>query len=369
MKILFLQNKGKSYGGVWQVNKLVGENLIKDGYTVRIVSIRENHTDFIPDYNPRMVVETINTVDDWETYSYSEIFKSFKGLSKLKSRLNYNKTIKKDIKKLHTYIYNYEPDYIVTSQYQLLDMIPKSYLSKTFHEQHLTFKDSWAHKATRKTLIKYKDKVKYIWLCENSKNEAIKHGLINSISIYNAVRFKSNNIANVTQNKKIVTIARLSNQKRIDKMVNILEKVFESDKYNNWVFEIYGDGSQKEYIESLIKSKQIKLMGRTDDPKGVLLGSSINLNTSDYEGFPLGILEAGECGIPTVSFDFGESTIETIINNKTGFIVNNEEEYIYKLKELMDNPSLLKELSKNAKEYNKKFQIENIIKKWEEILK
>ena len=111
------------------------------------------------------------------------------------------------------------------------------------------------------------------------------------------------------------------------------------------------------------------MMGRTDNPKEVLLNSSINLNTSEFEGFPLSILEANECGIPTISFDFGESVHETIINNKTGFIVNTIEEYINKLKEVMDNPSLLKELSKNAKEYNKKFQIENIIKKWEEILK
>ena len=40
MKILFLQNKGNSYGGVWQVNKTVGEALIHDGYDVAIISIR-----------------------------------------------------------------------------------------------------------------------------------------------------------------------------------------------------------------------------------------------------------------------------------------------------------------------------------------
>ena len=28
-KVLFLQNEGNNYGGVWQVNKLVGEELQK----------------------------------------------------------------------------------------------------------------------------------------------------------------------------------------------------------------------------------------------------------------------------------------------------------------------------------------------------
>ncbi len=32
MKIVFLQNKGGNYGGVWQVNKMVGEALINKGY-------------------------------------------------------------------------------------------------------------------------------------------------------------------------------------------------------------------------------------------------------------------------------------------------------------------------------------------------
>ena len=41
-KVLFLQNKGNNYGGVWQVNKLVGEELQKNNYVVSIVSIRNS---------------------------------------------------------------------------------------------------------------------------------------------------------------------------------------------------------------------------------------------------------------------------------------------------------------------------------------
>ena len=372
MKILILQNKGKSYGGVWQVNKMIGEALIKDGYDVAVVSIRENHNDYIPEYDKKMLVKTLNPLDEWETYSWQEIIKSFpnKGfIKKLKNRLYYNKTIKEDKKKLSIFINDFQPDYILSSQYQLLDMIPKNYLKITFNEQHMSFRDSWNHSATRKTFIKYKDKVTLIWLCKKTMEMAISHGLNNSICLYNAVRFETNKTADVIKNKKLVTIARISSQKRIDKMVLIVEEIFRDKKYSDWTLEIWGDGEDYDYIKTLIKSKQIKLMGRTNSPKNILLKSSINLNTSDYEGFALSILEANECGVPTISFDFGESTEEEIIDGKTGFIAKDREDYINKLKKMMDNTQLLQELSKNCKKYNDNFKIKNIIKEWEKLFK
>ena len=80
--------------------------------------------------------------------------------------------MKLDKQKLAEFIDEYQPDYIVSSQYQLLDMIPKKYLPVTFNEQHMSFRDSWNHPATRKTYIKYKDKVTYIWLSKKTMEEA-----------------------------------------------------------------------------------------------------------------------------------------------------------------------------------------------------
>ena len=372
MKVLILQNNGKSYGGVWQVNKMVGEALIRDGYDVAVVSIRENHTDYEPLHDKRMLVKTLNTTDDWVTYSWSEIIKTFPKkdfIFKLKHRLHNIKTLRTDKKRLSDFIDEYKPDYILSSQYQLLDMIPKDYLRVTYNEQHMSFRDSWKHRATRNIFIKYKDKVKFVWLCKRTMEEAVKHGLERSVYVYNAVRFESNKLADVVKNKKIVTVARISPQKSIDRMIDMVEEIFKDSKYHDWTFEIWGDGEQYDYIKSLITSKQIKMMGRTDKPKDVLLTSSINLNTSDCEGFALSILEANECGIPTVTYDFGESTEEEVLDGKTGFIANDREDYINKLKKLMDDEKLLKTMSKNCKEYNTNFKIENIVKEWEKLFK
>ena len=121
MKIVFLQNKGKSYGGVCQVNKIVGEALIKDGYEVSIISIRENHNDYKDNYDPKLHVETLNTKDDWETYNYSEVISDLKkfhlitALKKLKHRLHNNKTLKEDAIKLKVCLDKEKHDYIVNS--------------------------------------------------------------------------------------------------------------------------------------------------------------------------------------------------------------------------------------------------------------
>ncbi len=375
MKIVFIQNKGKSFGGVWQVNKTVGEALIKNGYDVTVLSIRENKTGYEPEFDPRMHVKTLNTIDNWETYAWSEVvsdlkkFKVSSAIRKARNRIHNNKTMKEDKKKLQEYLDNLKPDYIVSSQYQVLDLIPKEYLPITFHEQHCSFRESWSHKGTRDVLIKYKDKVKYIWLCKKSMNAAIEHGLDNSICLYNAVRFETKEKADVVKNKKLITIARLSYQKRIDKMISISEEIFKDKKYKDWKFEIWGDGEEYDNLKKLIKSPQIKLMGRTNDPKKALLSSSINLITSDFEGFALSILEANECGIPTISYDFGESATEEVIDGVNGYLVKDRNDFIKKLTMLMDDQEKLEKISKDSKKFNDNFKIDNIVKDWIKVFK
>lgn len=375
-KVLFLQNNGKSFGGVWQVNRLLGENLIEKGYDVTICAIRNNKNNLIIEHDPRLKTMTINEDDEWGTYSGSEIINSLKKIKILTtikmivSRVKYNTILKKDINRLHNYLEKLKPDFIIISHYQILDMIPKEYYSNIIFVQHSSFKDAINHKATRKTLYKYKDKIKYVWLTKNTMNEAIKYGITNSTYIYNAVRFKSDKVADTIKNKKLITIARLSKDKNISLMIDIVKEVFKDDSFKDWVLEIYGNGEELDKLKKLINNhKQIHLMGLTDNPKEKLLSSSINLNTSPYEGFCLSILEANECGVPTISFNFGESSTEEIINNKTGIIAKDKNDYIKKLKELMKNEKQLKELSNNCKKFNKQFQVELIINKWIDLFK
>ena len=374
MKIVFIQNKGGNYGGVWQVNKMVGEALINKGYEVSVVSIRDDHFGLNLEHDPRLNVVTINEKDIWHTYYGSDFKDSLKKLKLITlfkqvfHRIRNIKRLKNDKKNLTKYLDEYKPDYLVVSQYQVLDLIDNKYLPITFMHQHASFMDTLSVNANVETFFKYNDKIKgFIWLTKNTMAKAIEKGFKNNHYIYNAVRFNCDKVSDVINNKKLVSISRLSSDKRIDLMILMVEEVFKDPKYQDWSLEIYGDGEEYDNLSKIITSPQVKLMGSTDKPMDVMLSSSINLNTSTYEGFCLTIIEGYECGVPSISFNSGEQIEEVIIDHKTGFIAKDREDYINKLKELMDNSDLLKEMGLNSKEYNKNFQIDKIVNDWDKL--
>lgn len=363
-KVLFLQIKGKSKAGVWYVNKTIGEELIKKGYDVSILSIRNNPEDITLEHVPKLHLHTINEKDLWEISRKRDI-KSFKSLKKY---IKEHKDLKKDYEKAKQYIRNINPDYIIASHYQCLDFVPKEYYSKTVHEQHSSMKDVLHVKSNFKTIKKYSGKIfGFIWLSEETKKQANLLKIKNNYCLYNPVRFSTKNIADVTKNKKLVCITRIENrQKRINLMIKIADQVLK--KNSEWSFELYGSGIIDHESQIILDNNpQMKYMGRTEDPEKVLLSSSINMNTSSFEGFSLSILEASMCGVPTVSFNSGESVYEEIYDNKSGYIIEDDddiEEYQRKLDELMNNSKKLIKFSKECKTFSRNFLKENIILDW-----
>ncbi len=375
-KVLFLQVEGNSCGGVWFVNKTIGEELIKHGYSVLIMSVRDSGGKKL-EHNKKLNVSIVNSLDPWQITHFEDIKKELRKFHILSSfnlilkKIKEEIKLKKDFNYIRKYIIKENFDYIITSHYQLLDCIPKKYLKRTIHEQHTSFETSYSHAATRKTLDKYNGLVKYLWLSKSSSHLAKEKGYKNSTYIYNPVRFKSLNTSSL-ENKKLITIARISEEKRIDLMINIVNDLLKDPLLKEWSLDIYGDGPLKDKLMTINYDKnKIRWMGSVNLVSDVLLKASINLNTSLFEGFAMGILEANECGVPTISFRFGESIDEEIINNKTGIIVEQNDilSYKEKLKELMLDNDKLKELSNNSKEFSKNFQVENIIKDWLDLFK
>lgn len=372
-KVLFLQIKGNSCGGVWFVNKTIGEALINNGYDVEVMSVRDSHSGIDLEYDSRLKVSIVNSDDNWEITHFSDVknaFKKFqliKGIRLFFKAIKENSKLNKDYNTIRKYIVTNDFDYIITTHYQLLDIIPNEYLKKTIHEQHTSFKASYEHNATRNTLNKYNGKVKYLWLTKATCDDARKHGYLNSTYIYNPVKFTTNKRSDVVNNKRLITFTRVSGEKRIDLMVKIVNDIFKDEKFKDWSLDIYGDGIEKNKILKMNYNKnKIVFRGVTSSVKEELLKSSINLNTSLFEGFAMGILEANECGVPTVTFNFGESINEEIIQNKTGIYVNQNdiEKYKIKLKKLMIDSNRLDKMSLECKKFSDKFNATNIVKDW-----
>lgn len=372
-KLLILQNEGMVLGGVWFVNKSISEKLVDMGYDVEILSIRNSLNSSKLNIDKRVKLTTINEVDLWGIIRKKEILNlllKFNIIGALKlyfNRIKQVKILNDDYKKVKKYIREIKPNYILSTHYQMLDAIPSEYLCKTIHEQHTSLYATKMVKDNIRVFNKYKNKIKFVWLTRNTCEEAIESGYKNSTYIYNPVRFNIDDSALVAKNKKLITISRLSGEKRIDLMIDIVKGVFKDKKFKDWTFEIYGKGDLEEDIVNKIRdNKQIKFMGPTDNAEGELLRSSIYLNTSLFEGFCLGVIEAAYCGVPTVAFDFGESILEEIIDNETGYIIKKDDIDSYKLKleELMSNEEKLIEVSGKCREFASKFNINNIINEW-----
>lgn len=361
-KVLFLQTKGKSRYGVWNVNRTIAEGLINLGFDATVLSIRNNPGNIVIEHDERLKLYTINEKDLWEITRKKDI-KSIRTF--IKYIVDHIK-IAIDYKKAEKYIHGYNPDYIIATHYQCLDFIPKKYLKRTVHIQHSSVEAAFNLKANYNTLKKNNNRIfGFAWLSKSAKEKAIKEGFNNNYCLYNPVRFSVDKINN-KNNKKIICITRIENEnKRIDLMIKIVSEVLK--KNPQWSFELYGPGTiDDKSLEIMNNNSNMKYMGITKDPKNALLASSINLNTSVYEGFSLSILEAAMCGVPTLTFNFGESVYEEIEDNKTGYIIEGGDVdlYIEKLNELMNDPTKLRELGKNAHEFAKNFEVKNVISNW-----
>lgn len=374
-KILFLQIKGNSLGGIWFVNKTLGEAFLNKNYEVKVLAIRNNHPG-MKSMDTTLNIEVINENDNWEIIRKKELIKSllkFKFFRTLKRYILEHSKLKKDIKLMGEKIKSFDPDYIIASHYHTLLAIPKKYLKKTINVQHSSFEYVLKDRYNVKILKKFQNKIyKLCWLSKTIMNQAQNYGFSNNTYIYNPCRFESNKSVDVVKNKKISVITRIHKEKRIDLMVKMVNDVFEKYKINDWIFEIYGVGTfNNESVEIMKNNKNIIYKGETSNPKSILENSSFSLNTSLYEGFSLSILEAFACGLPVITFNYGKNVNEQVINGYNGFVIekDNINEFEDKLHLLLSNNNELKKLSINAKEFSNKFKVDKIIQDWEKLFR
>lgn len=88
--------------------------------------------------------------------------------------------------------------------------------------------------------------------------------------------------------------------------------------------DIIGDGQKQEELERLAAtlglSERIHFIGHTPDIPQALSSAQIFVLTSNYEGFPLSILEAMRAGLPVIASDVG-GVKEAVVEGVTGHLV------------------------------------------------
>src|SRR3972149_4937537 len=122
-----------------------------------------------------------------------------------------------------------------------------------------------------------------------------------------------------------------------------------------------GYGSRND--EELLRNQGILSIRNAPEDIMPLIYKSCDIYTtcSHWEGFDLPVVEAQSFGKPVVCYNIGAHP-EVLINNETGFIVNDHKEFIEKLTLLVNKPKVRKEYGEKAKEFSKKFTWEESVK-------
>ena len=173
------------------------------------------------------------------------------------------------------------------------------------------------------------------------------------------------------KNQRVIAVGRHVYEKGFDMLLPIWKKVI--SKYPNWQLDIYGQlDENKTYIE-LAKTLEIEQNITFYEPvknlQEIYSNYSFLLMTSRFEGFPMVVLEALAAGLPCLAFDCPVGPKALITNNYNGFLIKegDSESFINHVFKLIENENYHFELSKKALESIEKFNVEIIMKQWNQL--
>ena len=172
--------------------------------------------------------------------------------------------------------------------------------------------------------------------------------------------------------QKIIT--HVSNFRPVKRVQDVIESFALIREEIDAVLVLVGEGPEKNRIELLARQlgvdKQVKYLGKIKDVEQVLCLSDLFILTSQSESFGLAALEAMAAGVPVISTNTG-GLPEVNIQGKTGYLseVGDIKDLSANAIKVLSDEKLAAELSQNAKEQSKNFEINSILKQYEEIYK
>lgn len=215
----------------------------------------------------------------------------------------------------------------------------------------------------------------YILLSETFKQTLLDYygikskkiiAITNPISSEKQYKFKSQ-----AKEKIVLFVGRLTKQKGVNYLIDIW-KIIEKN-HHDWKLMIIGDGEERNFIEKKISKynlKNIHIEGYQSDVYSYYRKASILFMTSIFEGFGLVLAEAMSYGVVPIAFNSYESISDIIDHNFNGFLVTpfDLQEYTKKFEMAISDDNFDK-MSYNAISKSNNFDILNVLKYWEHILK
>ena len=230
------------------------------------------------------------------------------------------------------------------------------------------------HKSTKyaTNMINSAKNLDYFVLVSSDLQKFYSSKLVNSkvmcIYIPNAIESIPNKVSSL-KDKRLISVGRLSHEKGfIDllKVYNVLQL-----EYPDWCLDIVGDGVERGKLEEYIKKHHLDnvtlhgFQGKEYIDE-LLNKSSIYVMTSFTESFGIVLLEAMSHGVPCIAYDSAEGAREIINSGDNGFLIKNRnlDAMVLKIRNLIENEKLRKNVGKAARESINKYTNEVVGEEW-----
>lgn len=170
----------------------------------------------------------------------------------------------------------------------------------------------------------------------------------------------------------IMTASRLNKQKNIPLLIHAMVEIHRI--HPNFQLKIFGTGPLQEEMEQLIKEQKaeqyITLEGFSTKVCDEMRTARLFVLSSDYEGVSNAMLEALAIGIPVISTKTDGGATTYIQHQKNGYLVEkgNIQELTNTMQYLLEHESSCRELHAQSIQINQQLSMDEIGKKWLEIL-
>ena len=158
-------------------------------------------------------------------------------------------------------------------------------------------------------------------------------------------------------------IGRITQIKRPDRFLDVAAKAKTDNVKVHFI--VAGAGEKLQDCQDRVNSENlpVTLLGWREDIEMVLAAADFVILTSDNEGTPLSLIQAGMVGIPVVATNVG-STNEIVVDAQTGFLTDlSKEQLAQAVTKLASDSDLRAQMGAAGKEYTlARYSVERLVK-------
>ena len=365
-RVLVMANHVDGLGGAERVTKLLAGGLADRGYEVALRGIRPAAEFGTPIVDHRFSVGFMSNRPEAPP-----------------GQPSHPPAVRNDMKtealrNLATELDNYRDGLLICAQIFVMEHVALLGLdrqlaagTRMIGQYHSSYDMAQATRDYRRLRRTYRKLDKFLLLTEADAEAFCRKGFNNTQAMPNPLAIEPPSVDGERENL-VVVIARCDANKQLDHALRAWSMI--ANQFPDWRLELYGDGPTRADLELAIDDLDIResarMMGITDDVKGVLLRAKVGLLCSRREGLPMVLVESMACGVPTVTYNSSPGTREIVEDGVTGSVVPVDDiaGLANSLAVLMADEPYRATLAAAARQSSTRYSLETILDRWEDLI-